>query len=279
MTTGLLFGGPDDPASRSVRTAGTAEILITVKTTPNPSATYGETVCVAGIRTDTGHPGWTRLYPINFRQLDGDRSFKKYDLIRVPVRPQSKETRYESWRPSNQDIEVIGHLDDWRRRGRIVHPYIGGSTCEFVEAATADPTAQSLALIRPVDVGDFRIAPHPGWTKKENAVLEQWANQGKLFGDDKRPALQAPRFIGKYKYRCEHTACNGHEQSLIDWEFTAFQYNQLRGMSDSDAIKTIHAKFFDQICSDDRDTCFYIGNQAKRRQTFSILGLWWPSRP
>ena len=32
----------------------TAEVMITVKTYPNPSETYGETVCVAGVRLDRG---------------------------------------------------------------------------------------------------------------------------------------------------------------------------------------------------------------------------------
>jgi hypothetical protein len=30
--------------------------MITVKTYPNPSETYGETVCVAGVRLDRGRP-------------------------------------------------------------------------------------------------------------------------------------------------------------------------------------------------------------------------------
>ena len=41
----------------------TAEVMITVKTYPNPSETYGETVCVAGVRLDRGAPEWIRLYP------------------------------------------------------------------------------------------------------------------------------------------------------------------------------------------------------------------------
>lgn len=37
--------------------------MITLKTYPNPSETYGETVCVAGVRLDRGRPEWIRLYP------------------------------------------------------------------------------------------------------------------------------------------------------------------------------------------------------------------------
>jgi hypothetical protein len=52
-------------------------VVITVKAAPNPSERYGETVCVAGLRLDSDHGGWVRLYPINFRELDDDSSFKK----------------------------------------------------------------------------------------------------------------------------------------------------------------------------------------------------------
>ena len=39
------------------------EVLITVKTYPRPSTTYGESVYIAGIRLDTPAPQWCRLFP------------------------------------------------------------------------------------------------------------------------------------------------------------------------------------------------------------------------
>jgi hypothetical protein len=39
-------------------------VLITVKTYPNPSKSYQETVCTAGIDEDKN---WIRIYPVNFR--------------------------------------------------------------------------------------------------------------------------------------------------------------------------------------------------------------------
>jgi hypothetical protein len=49
--------------------------LVVVKTYPNPSATYGETVCCAAIDRDAGE--WARIYPITFRRLAG-RQFAKF---------------------------------------------------------------------------------------------------------------------------------------------------------------------------------------------------------
>lgn len=74
-------------------------ILVTVKAAPNPSAKYGETVCVAGLRVDLLRTTWVRLYPINFRYLDSDEAFKKYDIISVDAKPARQDPRRESWKP------------------------------------------------------------------------------------------------------------------------------------------------------------------------------------
>jgi hypothetical protein len=75
---------PAKPAAgRPVR----MRVLITVKAAPNPSEKYGETVCVAGLRLDLDAAGWVRLYPVNFRELDGDGQFRKYDVVSLDARP------------------------------------------------------------------------------------------------------------------------------------------------------------------------------------------------
>lgn len=74
--------------------------MITGKTYPNPSETYGETVCVAGVRLDRGCPEWIRLYPVKFRNADFDSQFKKYEIIRVNgTYHQFNDNRPESFRP------------------------------------------------------------------------------------------------------------------------------------------------------------------------------------
>jgi hypothetical protein len=44
-------------------------LVVTVKSYPQPSSRYHESVCVAGIRRDTRDPQWVRLYPVQFRDL------------------------------------------------------------------------------------------------------------------------------------------------------------------------------------------------------------------
>lgn len=91
---GALFGGPDRDTPKPVR-PDELEVLVTVKAAPNPSAKSGETVCVAGLGLSHGRltSRWVRLYPINFRFLEQDQQFKKYDIIRVRATPATGDTR------------------------------------------------------------------------------------------------------------------------------------------------------------------------------------------
>jgi len=42
--------------------------------------------------------------------------------------------------------------------------------------------------------------------------------------------------------------------------------------------QALRQRFFDELCSADNDVAFYVGNQAKRLQTFSILGVYYPKK-
>lgn len=279
---GDLFG---DPIERSTETprGGPVQhrVLITVKAAPNPSAIYGETVCVAGVRLgDAGPQDWIRLYPINFRHLSEESAkFKKYDIVTVRCRPAS-EVRLESWRPEMETLRVEAHVPPWKRRRPLIDPLIQQSMCQIRADAAADPRARSLALVRPSEILGFRLDPHPGWTMDEQAKIDAYVNQLELdvFKEsrDKSP-LEAPRFKGFFSWRCGESGCRSHEQSIIDWEFAALQ-RHLRNRSDDEARAAIRKRFVEEICAVDNDVAFYVGNQAKRPQNFSILGLYYPKK-
>lgn len=150
MTMETLFGDTvEHPAEKPVEPAR-QRVLITVKAAPNPSVTYGETVCVAGIQLgDFGPTGWIRLYPINFRHLpSATEQFKKYDIVTVDCQPAG-EARLESWKPNMSTLHVETHLPPWRKRRKLLDPIIDDSMCRIRANAAADPRARSLALVRP----------------------------------------------------------------------------------------------------------------------------------
>jgi hypothetical protein len=254
-------------------------MLVTVKAAPNPSERYGETVCVAGLRLDLGNPGWVRLYPINFRELDSDSSFRKYDVVSVTARPNIGDPRAESWRPLMETLTVEGHLPPWPRRQAYVSDYIEDSMCALSSAVRDNPPARSLAAIRPRQVLALDIEPHPGWTPGEQAKIDHYVSQLELpgFGRGLRTPLEAPRFKGWFRYLCGEPGCRQHRQGIIDWEWVALQ-RKLAGRPDQEVCTELRKRFLDQICRPSNDLVFFVGNQAKRQHVFMVLGAFYPPR-
>lgn len=277
MTQMPMFGQPpDEPIDKPVSDQVTRlQLIVTVKAAPNPSDKYGETVCVAGISTNPERPGWIRLYPINFRELGENASFHKYDVVSVDAAPARQDSRRESWRPRMNTLRIDTTLNA-RRRREWIDPYVGGTTmCQLNDNPTM--RSPSLGLIRPRQVDGFTIIPHPGWTTVQQQKIDKYVSQLDLFGTEDHAALQAPRFIGRYRYFCEKQHCRGHDQGLLDWEFVALQ-RRLRSLSDVSARRELENKFLHQMCSSQRDVAFYVGNQAQHPGTFSVLGVYWPAR-
>lgn len=273
----LFVSADSEPEPKPGSGVTRLRILVTVKAAPNPSEKYGETVCVAGIRAELVRPGWVRLYPINFRELTPDASFRKYDIISVDAVPAVRDQRRESWQPRMDTLVRERHVPPWRHRRQWLDPYVQESMCNIYRSTRERPDAKSLALIRPREVSRLKIEPHGGWTPEQQRKIDAYVGQLALFGGQDRTPLQAPRFRGTYHYRCYDSRCPGHEQGLLDWEFVGFQRRQA-ALSDAELRRALQDKFLTMMCSPNRDTAFYVGNQAKRVQTFSVLGVYYPER-
>lgn len=258
-----------------------AEVLVTVKAYPNPSKSYGETVCVAGVRLDRGKPEWIRLYPVRFRNTEAIERFKKYEVIRVPGRYQgSKDPRPESFKPRQGGIahvREIGPERNWRERRDLIAPLIGETTtCALIAsnpAGAMEVPAPSLGLIKP-NVLDVTVSDGEPWTDDEQSKIAQ-ASAPDLFGNE-MPALEPPPFTVRYRYRCEDDGCRGHRQKVLDWELGQAGRRWIRQYGPVGAKEAIRQKWEDQLLAPDRDVHFYIGNQALHRRSFCVLGHWWP---
>lgn len=264
-------------AARQADRAGRViEVIVTVKATPQPSASYGETVCVAGIATDPLR--LVRLYPVPFRFLTEAQRFPKYSLVRVKVRCAGSDARPESLKIDATSVEVVGPIGDWRARAPYVEPLVDGSMCSLVAGAVANPNASSLGLVR---VGEFHgvdVQRHPGWTPAELERFARFAEQGDLFGGDMPRMREAPRFKVWMKFTCPEDTCRKpHRVGILDWELTALQ-GQLHGRPDDDVVAAIRRNFGTQMFASDRAPALYLGNQENvtRRRQFMVLGAYYP---
>src|SRR4051812_4574971 len=84
-----------------------ARVVVLVKALPQPSKSYGETVCCAGV---TAAREWKRLFPVRFRHLSGDSSFSRWDWVDFQYRRPTKDGRAESCHVFEDSLAVGGEL-------------------------------------------------------------------------------------------------------------------------------------------------------------------------
>jgi hypothetical protein len=252
------------------------ELLVTVKAYPAISKTYGEAVCVAGVRTDID-PEWVRLYPIRFRDLSFSRQFKKYQIVTMEASPHRTDQRPESWRPVEESLEAGEVLDttgNWAKRRKYVDPLVVESMCAIQRDQGEKST--SLGVFRPEEVIDFTIEElSPEWDYDKQAVIDQPS----LFGPGKAGLEKIPyRF--RYRYRCSDRSCNGHHQSIIDWELgQAYRTFRERYGSEDETLMKLREKWLDDMCGVRKDTHFFVGNQRQHPESFLVLGVFYPPAP
>lgn len=254
-------------------------VLVLVKATPQPSRTYGDTVCVAGVDLGATRPSWRRLYPVPFRYLDGDQQFRKYDVISVRTRDPSADKRPESRSIVAPTIERVSHVDGWTLRAGWIEPLVGPTMCELIRGTRADINAQSLGAVRPAELLDLRFSRHPGWTSQELQRFDEYRQQGDLFREAPPRLLDPPPWIVRLIYRCQTPGCDRHEQRIIDWELTALQ-SRYRRNSEAEQKAAITHNFLEQPFAPNRAPLIFVGNQenVQRRSAFTVLGLYYPKQ-
>lgn len=250
-------------------------LLVVVKTYPNPSHTYGETVCCAGVDLETGR--WVRMYPIAFRRLAG-KQFEKFQVIECETSKPRSDTRPESLHINQDTISLVGGPmpagdKGWRERMALL-PEPAQSVEAVLAAQAADRT--SLAMIRPKDIKGLVIEKAKPWGEKQQAYLrQQHLDLGEETSRQLRELEQIP-FNFSYQFTCDDERCViVHELQIIDWEIgeSYRRWSKSYGDAWQQAIRT---KYEDELPA--RDLQFVLGNLAKRQHTFVIIGLVRPPR-
>lgn len=252
------------------------DVLVTVKAYPSISQTYDEVVCVAGIRLDTPDPEWVRLFPVRYRDLPYPQRFKKYEIIRLRAKKGSTDRRVETWRPDLESIErgeILPRGGHWPARRRVIEPLVGPSMCALREGRLGGGNGPSLGLVRPSRVVDLRVATAEPWSPGQVATLLQ----GSLLVDKHRTRLEKPQHAFKYEWFCESPRCNGHVQTIVDWELgEAYRSWRRDGY---DPIEAVRSKWLDDICAEHRETMFYVGDHHQHPGAFLVLGAFYPEYP
>ena len=248
-------------------------ILPVVKTYPNPSTKYGETVCVAGVDLDTRE--WVRVYPVTFRQLP-DTQFRKYQVIECSGTRPKDDRRPESIRVDQDTIKVVGDsiptTNGWRSRMALL-PEVDRSLCEIKRMNEA--RGVSIGMFRPKVINRLVIEPAEPWTEKQKAALRQ-EHLGLGGGQTKHVAMleQVPWTLS-YRFECDEAECNGHKLQILDWEIAQSFRRWSRSHPDrwEDMIR---AKY--ELELPRKDLILIVGTMAAHPKTFVIIGLVYPPR-
>ncbi|WP_419842284.1 hypothetical protein [Candidatus Poriferisodalis sp.] len=260
-------------------------VMIMVKAAPVVTPAQGESICVAAMSLD-GHDGksqWIRLYPVPFRDLADNSKFRKFQEVKLQaVRPRN-DRRPESWKPiegSFQPGRVIGTEANWsERRSRVAQ--LGEATlCELLELnrSRSIPSVPSLAVVRTSAAPELLIKRRsPNEIRQWQERIQYIESRPSLFDEsDKTNAVcEVVPWRFQYRYKCQARRCNGHQQTIVDWELVAL-WRHVRHQSDWQ--EKIRAKYGDELWAHNRDTRLFVGNMVRRPQNFLVLGVFWPPR-
>ena len=260
--------------------AQTIDVFVLVKAAPVMTSDLDETVCVAGVRTDEGRHEWVRLHPVPFRDLADESKFAKYQTVSVSVIRHHSDRRPETWSPVHGSIvsgEFIGPQQRWAARRPIIERLGEELMCDLVarNRAGSGPGVPSLAVVRPVEPPKLVIAPRKDeQVKKWQTRATAAANRPSLFDDPEsaKPPFEVIPWRFSYRYRCAATGCQGHEQTIVDWEAVAL-WRHIRHRTDWQTLMTDR---FERELWAGRDSVLFVGNMEQYPVSFLVLGVFWP---
>ena len=263
------------------------QVLVLVKTMPQLSAKYNDTVCVAGLALDPLR--WVRLSPVPFRYLALENQFTKYALIEVKVRLSDGDPRFESLKIDASSIHAFKELSSrngWRDRAWYVEPMGEVSLCQLRRNIDVHRNGPSLGLVRPqrgsVKLELEKTPPEtPEQAKKRQSILlRQELDLDEAFADRRLVKLaEPPRLSGWFHFNCEgESECTGHKLGFIDWEFAALQHNN-KSLDIEGLKELLVANFETNPTASGKDLRFFVGNlhDAAKRNSFQVLGIYYPS--
>jgi hypothetical protein len=259
-------------------------ILITVKTYPTISQSYGELVCTAGFREDGS---WIRLYPVPFRRMEDYKKFEKYQWMTARLRRRlDKDRRPESYSPILDSIELHGKIStgknrEWAGRKDLIlkKGKVYDDLAALIELNKANEL--SLATFKPTEILEVTAKPvERDWGDDQVAAMEALHRQGDLFTEDVQEQfklVQKLPYVFSYRYR----DCKGKESHTMieDWEVGALYWRCIKcGDSEEAAVQKVKDKFMGFW--EERDLHLFLGTTLKydawAQNPFLIIGTFAP---
>ncbi len=264
-----------------------ARVLITVKTYPQPSNTYSELVCTAGLLNGER---WIRIYPVPYRFLSDEQRYPKYSWIELDLIRNGKDFRPESYRPRSnieEDIRVLSKLgtaDNWAARKEFVLREVVDSMNDLIARAKSEEK-KSLATLKPAEIIDFIVEDD------EREWKQDWLDKLKqmsLFDLDAQGQGKGRKVIRKLPFKFSYRfLTKGDDQPrkmmIEDWEIGQLYWNCLVSTDgDEEAAKQlVRKRYFDEFL-EQNDLYLFVGTTFQyhnvSQNPFVIIGVFYPMK-
>ncbi len=233
-----------------------SRVVVLVKALPQPSKSYGETVCCAGV---TASGEWKRLFPVRFRLLQAN-SFSRWDWLDFSYRLPTRDKRTESCHVYEDSI-TVGRSLPTPERSRLLSPLITGSAEEAMSKGL------SLTLIRPRNVRFIAKKKSASEIASEREAYKAAAKQNSFF-DKELAELEPSPYEFKFQFDDENGA---HKYENGDWETHAMFYRWRKLYDEAETLRRMAKTFNEEYPA--KGMAFALGNMAKRPQTWQLLGI------
>jgi hypothetical protein len=227
------------------------DLIILGRACPEPIKDGRITVCLGGYSQALG---FVRIYPTRT-----DMAWKQWDIVRVEVEKDDRDTREESWKIAGSRTE----WDNLSGKIEIVDNFPRGKWRDLI-ANLVDNCVQdineahrSLGIVKPNIVRRY-FADNPLYGQMFQGVLPGFGEPTKV----KHDFPVEPRVV----YRC--SVCktqNPHDQQVLEWGF----YEWIR--KNPDNINQVWKNAL--IDSPKHDIYFFVGNQFKHRTSFVVISI------
>lgn len=253
------------------------KVLAVVKTYPNISKSYRETVCTAGI-TESGE--WIRMYPIPFRLLTDDTKFKKYQWVEVDLKKNDSDQRPESYKVNASTIRPLHTIEarnGWEDRKDILFKApVHKDMTSLIEAAHNHTC--SLALFKATKILKCLIIPNreTEWNKEEKRFYELATKS--LFDDTNVPPM--PKI--PFDFKLQFSDINGKisTMQILDWEISQLYLNMKKTKGVSGALTEVKKKI--EWFQHERDLYLILGTtrlfNSWASNPYTIIGFFYPPK-
>ena len=232
------------------------DLVLLGRACPEPLKDGRVTVCAAGWSETLG---FVRIYPTRT-----DTAWRRWDVVRVEVERNDRDTRRESWKIVGsrgewetlaRRVDVIGHVRSTDERRNL----IGNLTDSCVQVLNEQK--RSLGIIKPAHILKTYLSPNDDYGQLFQQGLPGMTELGSV--QVKRDFPLEPRI----RYQCPscQTTRGYHDQQVLEWGF----FEWLRKHPEAAEQVWENAGFGRPTT----DIYLFVGNQAAHRTSFLVISV------